>query len=217
MRELDLIPPDYRDWIHRRGVLRRYVSILAGINVAILAVAALLGGAIERAQAEAARLKSENAITEQQELQLQQLRVERGEFEQQWSLLRGLRAGAAIDDIFSIIDRALVPGDLWFVDWSFRRAGVVVDGQTRGIETGYFIIVADDAATNEADLSVETHMTINGQAKDHEALSEFVRGLFLEPDIKDVNVRKTALSDNTGGRVVDFEMTLVLNSAFLDT
>lgn len=218
MAEIDLIPVDYRDWLARKSALLKYAIALVSVNVIFVVASALLGHSVEQHQARAAELKSENAITQQQQAQLQQLKDEQNEYERRWSLLRGLRAGAAVDDIFSLIDNSIVAGDLWFIDWSFRRAGVIVDGQQRGIETGYFIIV-DEAQGPLAshDLSIETHMTIHGQAKDHQALSRFVRALFEQRDIKDVNVQKTSQTDYANGRVVDFDMTVVLNSAYRES
>jgi len=214
MSDIDLIPVDYRDWLSRRATLLKYALALLTVNVLVMAVGLILSSMTSRQQVLAATLKTENAITQQQQTQLQQLREQQLEYERRWSLLRGLRAGAAVDDIFTLIDRSIVAGELWFLDWSFRRAGVIVDGERRGVETGYFIIVADksDPVVGE-DLAVETHMTIHGQAKDHQALSKFVRALFEQPDIKDVNVQKTAQTDYGNGRVVDFHLTVVLNSA----
>ena len=150
-------------------------------------------------------------------MQLQALKDQQVEFERRWSLLRGLRAGAAVDEIFTLIDRAIVAGDLWFLDWSFRRAGVIVDGQQRGVETGYFVIVAENNPGSAPDLTVETHMTIRGQAVDHQALSNFVRALFEEPAIKDVNVQRTSLTNYANGRVVEFDVTVVLNSTYRES
>lgn len=214
MSEIDLIPVDYRDWLSRRATLLKYAAVLLTVNILILAMGLLLARMTSQQQLRADTLKTENAITQQQQTHLQQLHEQQLEFERRWSLLRGLRAGAAVDDIFTLIDRSIVAGDLWFLDWSFRRAGVIVDGEQRGVETGYFVIVADknDPFARE-DLSVETHMTIHGQAKDHQALSKFVRALFEQPDIKDVNVQKTAQTDYGNGRVVDFHLTVVLKSA----
>ncbi len=218
MPDIDLIPVDYRDWLERKSTLLRYAMALVVVNAVIAIAGLLLGHSADQEQARAAELRTENAVTQQQQAQLQQLKDQQGEYERRWSLLRGLRAGAAVDDIFSLIDKSIVAGDLWFLDWSFRRAGVIVDGQQRGIETGYFIIVdeTDDPLTNH-DLSVETHMTIHGQAKDHQALSNFVRALFEQRDIKDVNLRKTSQIDYANGRVVDFSMTVVLNSAYRES
>ena len=218
MADLDLIPNDYRHWLSQQAMLRKYAIALATLVAAIVVAALLLGHTAKLAQAKALQLKADNAITQQQQNQLQQLKDQEAEYERQWSLLRGLRAGAAIDDIFSLIDRSIVTGDLWFLDWSFRRAGVIVDGETRGVETGYFIIVAENTDPfADPDLEVETHMTIHGQAKDHQALSKFVRALFEQQDIKDVNVQKTSQTSYANGHAVDFDMTLVLNSAYRET
>jgi len=218
MAELDLIPNDYRRWLSQQTLVRRYAIAFVTFVVLIVVAALLLQHTTKLAQAKALQLKADNAITQQQQIQLQQLKDQQAEYERQWSLLRGLRAGAAIDDIFSLIDRSIVAGDLWFLDWSFRRAGVIVDGEKRGIETGYFIIVAENSDPfADPDLEVETHMTIHGQAKDHQALSKFVRALFEQQDIKDVNVQRTSQTNYANGHAVNFDMTLVLNSAYKDT
>lgn len=213
MAELDLIPEDYRNRLKQRAEIRQYVIAFAILNIVILASAGTFGQLSKQASVRIQELKSQSAITEQQQLQLEQLSTEQKEYEQRWSLLRGLRAGAAVEDIFKIIDRALVNDDLWFENWSFRRAGVVVDGETRGIETGYFVIVAAEEQSGETpEWQVETHMVLEGRALDHQALSKFVRALFEQPDIKDVSVQSTSLTDYANGRVVSFDLTIVLNS-----
>ncbi|MCP5089973.1 MAG: PilN domain-containing protein [Gammaproteobacteria bacterium] len=213
MSELDLIPQDYRNKLTRRAMLGQYLIAFVILNVLVLAAGGLFAHLTQQATTEIQSLKSRSAITEQQQARLEQLGSQQSEYERRWSLLRGLRAGAAVEDIFKIVDRALVNEDLWFVDWSFRRAGVVVDGETRGIETGYFLIVSDDDQASEVpDWQVETHMTLEGRALDHQALSKFVRALFEQPDIRDVSVRRTSLIDYANDRVVSFDLTIILNS-----
>lgn len=213
MADIDLIPVDYREWLVRRSTLIRYGVAIVALNVAICGLAFALSTSADARVARITELQNQNAITQQQQLRLQALQDERNEYERRWSLLQGLRAGAAIDDIFSIIDATIIPGELWFLNWSFRRAGVVVAGERRGVETGYFIIVDEDPSKVNPDLSVETHMTISGQARDHQALSKFVRALFEQRDIKDVNVQRTSQTPYAAGRVVEFNLTVVLNSA----
>lgn len=213
MSELNLIPEDYQTRLGQRAMLRQYVIVFVILNIIILAFGGLFAHLTQKETVRIKALQSQNAISEQQRTQLEALTAEQSEFERRWSLLRGLRAGAAIEDIFTIVDKALVNDDLWFVNWSFRRAGVVVDGETRTIETGYFLIVPTDGQPNEVpDWQVETHMVLEGRAVDHQALSTFVRALFEQPDIKDVNVRRTSLTDYANGRVVSFDLTIVLNS-----
>ncbi|MDJ0939559.1 MAG: PilN domain-containing protein [Woeseiaceae bacterium] len=212
MADIDLIPNEYRTWLRQRSMLKVYGSAFLALNVLVCAVALLLDYAVTQSEKAAVQLRSANAITQQQQVQLDQLQSQRGEYERQWSLLRGLRAGAEVEDIFEIIDRSLVGEDLWFLEWSFRRAGVIVDGEQRGVETGYFIIVAEDGSATNAELKVETHMSVAGQARDHQALSRFVRNLFEQPDIKDVSVQRTSQARIGRSRVVDFDLTIVLNS-----
>lgn len=213
MSELDLIPQDYRNKLTQRAMLGQYLIAFVVLNFLVLAAAGLFAHLTRQATTQVQHLKTQSAITEQQQARLEQLTTQQSEYERRWSLLRGLRAGAAVEDIFKIIDRALVNEDLWFVDWSFRRAGVVVDGETRSVETGYFLIVpADGQASEVPDWQVETHMTLEGRALDHQALSKFVRALFEQPDIKDVSVRRTSLTDYADDRVVSFDLTIILNS-----
>ena len=211
MAEIDLIPSDYRRWLDQRRLLRDFAIFVAVIAALIVAASEWSRIQTVDARDRAAQLRTNNAISQQQQQQLEQLRNQQAEFRRQLSLLRGLRAGAAIEDIFAIIDQSIVEGDLWFVDWSFRRAGVIVNGEQRGVETGYFII-ADPDAEGGGNFEVETHMSIHGQARDHQALSNFVRALFEQRHISDVSVQKTSRVDYGGGSVVDFNLTVVLAS-----
>jgi len=213
MAELDLIPDDYRNRLKQRAELRQFAVLFAILNIVVLASAGAFGQLSKQASVRIQELKSQSAITEQQQLRLEALSAQQKEYEQRWSLLRGLRAGAAVEDIFRIIDRAIVNDDIWFENWSFRRAGVVVDGEARGVETGYFVVVpADGQPTETPEWQVETHMVLEGRALDHQALSTFVRALFEQPDIKDVSVQRTSQTNYANGRVVSFDLNIILNS-----
>lgn len=216
MAEINLIPRDYQDWLTQQSLFKKYLIAFASLNAIVIVLALLLGRFTNEVSMQAAELTTQNAITQQQQLQLEQLQQQYAEYERQLGLLRGLRAGAAVDEIFRVIDRALKSKDLWFLDWKFRRAGVVVDGEQRGVETGYFVIVDEKQQAEDQDWQVETRMTIHGQAKDHQALSTFVRALFDQSDIKDVNVQRTSATNYGDGRVVEFDMTIILNSAVRD-
>lgn len=212
MAEIDLIPQEYRTWLSQRAMLQKYGMFFGGCALAVIVAGYFLSDATGRVRERVAALQSQNAVTRQQQAELERLNAQQAEFEKQWSLLRSLRAGVAVEDIFLIIDRSLNGNELWFNDWTFRRAGVVVDGERRGVETGYFIVVQADGEV-DGDWQVETHMTISGQAEDHQALSTFVRALFEQKDVRDVNVHKTSMINYGVGRVVDFDMTVILNSA----
>jgi Tfp pilus assembly protein PilN len=214
MAEIDLIPSDYRTWLQQRRILIGYAILLTIAVIVLSGTSTVLSRVTQSANAEITQLRADNAITQQQQQQLETLKAQQAEYERQWSLLRGLRAAAALEDVFEIVDNSLIAGDLWFLEWSFRRAGIIVDGEQRGIETGYFIIVpSEEGGDAGKSFVVETHMSIHGQAKDHQALSRFVRALYNQHLIADVSVQKTSRVDYANGNVVDFDITVVLNSA----
>ncbi len=131
----------------------------------------------------------------------------------EWTLLQGLRSGAAAEDLFVIIDQALPGTDVWFEKWKFRRAGVVVPDNTRTVNTGYLILVTDsNASASDAQWQVETHMSIVGHARDHAALSRFVRGLYDHTEIQEVKLNQTRVREYSNTTVVDFELAIVLHS-----
>ncbi len=128
-------------------------------------------------------------------------------------MLQGLRSGAPARAVFRAVDQALAGADVWFLNWQFRRAGVLVpEEQAGGVETGYFIVVPEDGREVSQSWQVETHLKIKGQARDHAALSRFVDDLFTQRAVVDVSVQKTALRSYGDVDVVDFDMAVVLNS-----
>ncbi len=218
MASIDLIPSDYRNWLQQRSLLISYAILFGILTTLVVGTSSVLSRITTAANEEIIRLRADNAITQQQQQQLEVLRAQQAEYERQWSLLRGLRAAAALEDVFELVDNSLIEGDLWFLDWSFRRAGIIVDGEQRGIETGYFIIVpAEEGGDVGKSFVVETHMSIHGQARDHRALSRFVRALYNQSLIADVSVQKTSKVDYADTDVVDFDITVVLNSAVKGT
>jgi hypothetical protein len=214
MSEIDLIPKDYHSgrWVGRWS--KKMLSTVAGIVILGGAAGAGLNYQVTRIVAETERLEQQRAVTKQQSAQLEQLSMQRQTLVNQLSILRGLRSGAPAETVFRTIDRALANIDVWFVDWDFNRAGVLVpEAQAKTVETGYFIVIPEGEQVSEGQAwMVETHMTIRGQAQDHDALSRFVKGLFSQPAVVDVRVQKTAMRRYENGDLVDFDLAVVLNS-----
>ena len=213
MSDIDLIPQAYRT---RRWQIR-WVKIFSGILgglVGVLAVGAtVIGIAAANATSRVEALQQRQAITAQQRTDVEQMSAEKIELERQFQVLSGLRSGAAAGDMFVTVDRALTGDDVLFLNWEFERAGIMVGEEVQTVNTGYFIVVPDGAAQPApGELRVQTHMTIQGQARDHSALSAFVRRLFVQPEIDDVRIRKTSLIRNEQADAVDFELAVVLNT-----
>ena len=89
MAEIDLIPADYRRRLQQQSVLRRFATVLVALNVIIALTAFGFSRSVQSAQRAASDLRTTNAMNEQQQGHLEQLRTQREEYERQWSLLRG--------------------------------------------------------------------------------------------------------------------------------
>ena len=213
MTELDLIPSDYRAEQWQRRTLKMLAMGCSAIIVTTALGAAALGHATVRIRQQVTDLEARREVSGQQRAELEALNGHQEELEQQLALLEGLRSGAAADTMFLTIDRALADHTVWFTRWQFQRAGVLVGEEQAGVQTGYFIVVPEGQRNEDGGAwQVETRMLIQGQALDHAALSEFVDGLFAQPEIVNVRVQKTSLRRYVQTSVVDFDLSIVLNS-----
>ncbi len=214
MPDIDLIPTEYRV-MRQRKVHMHLALALAVIVLLLLSVLSVLlsrqANAIEHDN-ESRRMES--ALIVQQRDQLAILEQRHGLLREEWLLLQGLRSGAAAQDLFVLIDRALPAGDVWFEDWQFKRAGVVAPPSSSAVATGYFIVVpAGDQSVADDTWQVRTSMTIRGQARDHAALSNFVRRLFDQPAVHDVKLNRTSRQVMRTESVVTFDLSVTLDSA----
>ena len=211
MAELDLIPGEYRTWLRLQKWLTWFAALTGAVVIAALVPAGVFAYLSVGVEAEIDKLQQREAIATQHRQQLDLLRQRKTELDKQLELLGGLRSGAAAQQMFFSIDRALPAGDVWFLRWQFRRAGVRVTQKDRTVNTGYFVVVPYDGnGTQPEAWRIETHMTVKGQARDHSALSSFVRRLLEQPEIDAVRVLKTSLRHYRETNVVDFELAIVV-------
>ena len=213
MTDFNLIPNEYLVRRRRNDVVRVYGFLLVGL-LALNGVAfGYYAHQESKTVGEVQALQTKQAATAEQRNQLSVLDARRKDYENELRLLAGLRSGGAAKTMFTTIDRALPDKDVWFLDWQFRRAGVLVTSSQETVNTGYFIVVPDQGAAREDQpWRVQTHMTIKGHAKDHVALSTFVRNLFAQPEIEDVRVRRTTLKSGQSSKNVEFDLAIVLNT-----
>lgn len=218
MTEVDLIPGDYRLRLRLgRSIRSVALAVVAVLAVTLIAVAALRYR-LAQVSSEIASLQQQQAISARQREALASFTATRDRYQHQLALLQGLRSGTTAVSMFESIDQALSGDDVWFLDWEFQRAGSAVHDVEKARNTGYFIVLpagTDDAG--EEAWKIETHMSIRGQARDHAALSRFVRRLLEQPEIQDVRILNTALRETGPQRVVEFELAVIVNTAAMDS
>jgi hypothetical protein len=213
MSDIDLIPQAYRTRRWQARWMKHAAWLMTGLTGALVLTWTVLGVAIDNTREDVETLQNKLSFTTQQQADIQRLGAEKTELERQFRLLSNLRSGAAAGDMFVTVDNALTSDDVWFRNWKFERAGIMVGDEVETVNTGYFVVVPDGADQLDPDeLRILTNMEIRGQALDHSALSSFVRRLFVQPGIDDIRIRRTSLSDRNRTDTVDFELAVILNT-----
>ena len=210
---MDLIPQDYRDYLRVSRALKQFAFMAVGTLLLSALVYAAFDFAIREDSTAIQALERKKAITSQQRLVLESLQEQQQTMSDKLAVLERLRGGAVAQEMFVAVDRALDDGKVWFTSWSFRRAGFEAPREKRGVNTGYFIVIPQgEGSAQEPAWQIKTHMEIRGQARDHAAMSEFVRRLLGQPQIGDIRVLSTRQHKYSQATVVDFELAVVVNS-----
>lgn len=216
MHEIDLIPQEY----HQQRMMTGWLKT-AGFSLLILTV--LIIGAFgwfkfesTGLQQQIEQLQSQKDITSTHRVQLEKLNQQKKDLDQQLKLLAGLRSGAAAEQMFITIDRALPQENVWITGWRFRRAGTPVERVDESVNTGYFIVIPQASGNNnqaqKETWKIETQMKIKGQSMDHAALSEFVLNLTRQSEIEDVRVVSTQLAEINRIKLVNFNLEIIVSS-----
>lgn len=213
MNEIDLFPEDLR----RQLLFTRWFK-LTGYSVVVLTLLAvvafvLLREASARIDEQIQYFQSQREITNANRKQLEQLNQQKSDLQQQLDLLGGLRSGASAEQMFVMLDRALPGPDVWLTNWKFRRAGTPVEAGQQAVSTGYFIVIPADNPNRPAETwQIETHMTIQGQALDHSAMSRFVLNLTQQPEIENVRIVNTRSNQGKQVKLVDFSLDILVSA-----
>ena len=211
MSEIDLIPADYRLERRRESALRTLAVAAGAVVLAGVTATSGLAYAANRVHTQVSELEMARHLSEQQQTELSNLQNERARLEQQWGRLQALRGGDDVGALFVLIDRTIPAGDLWFDRWELRRdeATAATPAAASGAPA-----VAPAGTESAAQIALErARMHIVGQARDHAALSRFVRALYESPDVQDVHLERTELRRYTTTSVVAFELAVMLKGS----
>lgn len=215
MHELDLIPASYREHLQ----IQRWCSVFGiAFTIVVLALGGLkylLTQQSASVQSEIRRLQKAQQISIMQQRQYDDLLASEKKLHKQLEIFEGLRGGPSIRQIFLVIDR-VIDGDVWFQRWTFTREGKTTPARPNTVQTGYFIIIDDNAGVSRQKQvwKLRTHMEIQGQALDHSVLAAFIKRLLAQPEIEDVQVLQTRLHTEYDVQVVDFTIAVIVDNQF---
>lgn len=216
MHEIDLIPQEYHQQRLMSGWMKSAGLSLLILSVLIIGTFLWLKFESGELQLQIEQMQSQKDITSTHRVQLEKLNQQKKDLDQQLKLLAGLRSGAAAEQMFITIDRALPNKNVWITGWRFRRAGTPVEQVDESVNTGYFIVIPQGAGNNKQaqkeTWKIETQMMIKGQSMDHAALSEFVLNLTRQAEIEDVRVVSTQLAEINRIKLVNFNLEIIVSS-----
>lgn len=217
---MNLIPEDYRIYLQQLRIMQAWSLLMFAALALAAAISFGLYYMANQYQAEVTLLEKKKAISSQQRGVLQGLEKDRNQLTKKYEILQKLRDGAAAENMFITIDRALDGNNIWFKNWSFERAGSRTGDQQEAVNSAYFIVISEsDRAKNRTQAAwiIQTHMVVNGEAVDYEALSSFVRRLMQQPEIGDVRILNTRQHTYDSKNVVDFKLAITVDSGYKDS
>jgi len=209
MDDIDLIPTDYRIRIWFQGKAK----LLGTGIISMIAITAVLYTTMQFAKdklhSKISELQKQQETTSQQHEAITRFNENIQNLEYQLLLVNSLRSGTGAPEMFTTIDRAMADTDVWFDNWEYQRVGSPVGQKDQSSKNGHlFILPAGNGATTDTAWEIETHMTIKGQAKDHSALSRFVRRLSNQPEIHNIKILNTTTATHIN--VVDFNIAITV-------
>jgi hypothetical protein len=214
---MDLIPEDYKRYLQQLHILQRWALLMFVLITVSTSISFALDYKADEFQKEIVKLEHKKAISSQQRNVLQSLEKDHKKLVVKHNILQKLRGGAVAENMFVTIDRALDGNNVWFKNWSFERAGSKTSEQPKGVNTGYFIVIPESERSNRKQIEawkIQTHMEVDGGARDHEALSSFVRRLLQQPQIGDVRILNTQQRTTADKTVVEFRLVITVNSRY---
>jgi hypothetical protein len=211
MAEIDLIPRDYRNRVFIFDWGKRLSVTMAAFMVVSIVSYVLLNLSNRKLAENVVILQQKQQTITQDRDELRAIVEKKERLQRQWNLLKNLRNNTAASKMFVIVDRAISSGDLWFMNWEYERSDDMVELQPESTHTGYYIVLSDKAEQGVGEAwEIKTRMTIKGQARDHSALSRFVRQLYEQAEVQDVRILNTSLVKTDS--VVNFDMVVTINS-----
>jgi hypothetical protein len=211
MAEIDLVPADYRRRLQLRRRLGRFGATYAVLLVAAALAAIALSNAVRVENARVDQLRAAESVVRNQRGRLTQLEGERDELERTLRIQGALVEGRPAFEALVAVDRAL-DANVWFLELQLERTSeLAAPEQAR--ESGEFIRVTDpqDPGAQRA-WRMRTRLHIRAQALDHASLAGFVARLSRQPEIREARVLETEMRRYASTEVVDFELSVVVES-----
>jgi len=190
MREMDLIPEDYRRHLSTRRMLIGFGVLYALIAVALIAGKVFQDLRISTIKQQIETLEQQQQTIVDQRKMIDKLRLKKSAVENQLVFVKMIEHGGSAGQVFMVFDRVLQheKNKVWLQAWQYTAAHL--DANDKDGEYGKMSVI------------------IQGQAIDQGAVSSFVESLISQPEITDVQVKNMSRS-GVDKNTVMFEMEII--------
>lgn len=210
MTEIDLIPDDYRKYLHLRWMIRSYIIFL---SVLVLSVAIGRGWATYLIKAEEnmiEKLKADENLILKQSKQIDNLKTQKSHVEVLLEALDALQKGPSAEQLFVTMSRT-INHLTWITLWKFVRVDEANEKESAYRKIGNFL--GKSKSENEKEpWRKQTYMEISGETLNHSALADFVIKLLEQPIIDGVHELKTWTSKQNTSMVVEYSLAVTITS-----
>ncbi len=212
MGEMDLIPGEYRQNLHRKHQLRHFILACMLLMACMGLAKGMLSYLIWRENVQIVRLEQQENILQQNQAKTESYRQQKQITEQQLAALDELRGRDRVAFFLKAIDNAYSEG-IWFDSVHFMRQSKTgtLEG-VPGVGNANITVVPENTGVD-----FDQHVEILGHAINHSRLAEFMRTLGAQPGIADLRLIDTGLRNYTMVQVVDFNLALQMNPSQQET
>ena len=137
MRELDLIPADYREFLFRLRLLRISSVVGIGLLFTLFVFHLAIGEYYQHLQTSIDQLEQEQAFTKKEKEKIASLETKQQILLQHLRLLEALSGHFTTQDLFLVVEQGLMDTDVWFERWQFERTQENVTSNKQA--TGYIL------------------------------------------------------------------------------
>ena len=193
MSEFNLVPQEFFLREKKRTAIWIAGAVISVVLALVMLSFVFVEAFVAAQEGEVAELREQKALSMAERDRLAFLQRRKETLQADKLLLSSLRAGSTMPELVQAIEAARPDEEVRFESWHFRRAGIRTDAESEARPPSYYFVAAQPNQFPKVWDSL-THMTINGEAKDHAALSRFVQRLFGQPNIDDVRIQRSSQS-----------------------
>lgn len=195
MREMDLIPADYREQQVMRKCLMAFLAAMLTLILCVILGRIAIGVKTQNANSEITRLNENSASLREYQQEIDALNKEQMQLNHELAFVEMLNEGGQARLVFQILDQAL-DDQIVLMAWAYE-AQDLIDRES-----------SEAAALNEPISGLHARIIARGEAGKHAALTGFVERLSENEQVHEVRVVQSAMADPALG-TVRFELEIL--------